>query len=97
VPEVQSQVFDIPPEAVAETKPHPMKNEQLFAYRMKIENEARLIEPGTDEAKAKGCSRPRLVFAGGLWTEWDLEFCIHGEKLRWSCDQCDEANNCSPP
>lgn len=38
----------------------------------------------------QGNSRPRLVFTGELWDEWDLEFCVHGEKLRWRCDACEE-------
>lgn len=33
----------------------------------------------------------RLIFNGGVWSDWgDMRFCIHGEKLRWSCDECDE-------
>jgi len=37
-------------------------------------------------------SRPRLVFIGHAWDEWGMElpFCVHGEKLRWTCDACDE-------
>lgn len=53
--------------------------------------EVRIIAADSDEGKAKGCSRPKMVFAGGLWDEWDITFCIHGEKLRWTCDHCDEA------
>lgn len=33
----------------------------------------------------------RMLFAGPIWDEWDLQFCIHGEKLRWTCDECNEA------
>lgn len=38
---------------------------------------------------------PKLIFSGfGVWDDWDheydLAFCIHGEKLRWTCDDCDE-------
>ena len=33
----------------------------------------------------------RIVFCGGLWDEWDISFCVHGEKLRWQCDECEQA------
>ena len=33
----------------------------------------------------------RLVFSGKLWREMDVQVCIHGEKLRWTCDECAEA------
>lgn len=38
----------------------------------------------------------RLVFDGPLWKEWDHTFCIHGEKLRWQCDTCNERLNETP-
>lgn len=33
---------------------------------------------------------PRLVFTGPIWDDWsdDIQFCVHGEKLRWTCDEC---------
>lgn len=37
-----------------------------------------------------GNNKPRLVPTGPVWDEWDLTFCVHGEKLRWTCDCCDE-------
>jgi len=52
---------------------------------MKIQIEAKVEQSG-----AHGNDNPRLIFSGPLWDEWDLEFCIHGEKLRWGCDECDE-------
>jgi len=36
---------------------------------------------------------PRVVFdCFGWWGHWENEiyFCIHGEKLRWTCDDCAE-------
>lgn len=33
----------------------------------------------------------RLVFTDERWKELDLQVCVHGEKLRWTCDDCDEA------
>jgi len=51
---------------------------------MKIEIEAKELEAGE-----KGNSFRRLIFSGPIWDEWDLEFCIHGEKLRWRCDDCE--------
>lgn len=33
----------------------------------------------------------RLVPMYPLWKEADLQICVHGEKLRWTCDQCNEA------
>lgn len=53
---------------------------------MKIELKCNVVEPGP-----AGNSRRRLVFTGLIWDEWDHTFCVHGEKLRWSCDECDEA------
>lgn len=37
-------------------------------------------------------TKPRLVFTGYVWKDWgdSITFCIHGEKLRWTCDWCDE-------
>lgn len=32
----------------------------------------------------------RFVFDGPHWAEQDFQGCIHAEKLRWSCDYCDE-------
>lgn len=52
---------------------------------MKLPMECRAVPPGP-----AGNSKPRLLFAGGLWAEWDLTFCIHSEKLRLGCDECDE-------
>lgn len=37
-----------------------------------------------------GNSDSRMVFTGYRWDKWDLEFCIHGEKLRWDCGACNE-------
>lgn len=34
--------------------------------------------------------KPRLLFNGILWREHDLQCCIHGEKLRWACDECEQ-------
>lgn len=52
---------------------------------MKIQIECKAITPGPS-----GNSKPRLIFTGTVWDEWDVEFCVHGEKLRWGCDDCDE-------
>lgn len=52
---------------------------------MKIQLECKAVPPGP-----AGNSKPRLVFSGSLWDEWDHTFCVHGEKLRWTCDECDE-------
>lgn len=41
------------------------------------------------KAKVVQSTEPRLVFVGPIFDEWDIEFCIHGEKLRWGCDWCD--------
>lgn len=30
----------------------------------------------------------RLVFTSPIWREMDLQVCVHGEKLRWTCDEC---------
>ena len=46
--------------------------------------EAKIIPP-----RENGNSYYRLIFYGEIWDEWDLSFCIHGEKLRWECDNCD--------
>jgi len=32
----------------------------------------------------------KLVFAGGEWEDWESPFCIHGIKLRWCCEDCEE-------
>lgn len=52
---------------------------------MKIQLDCKAIPSGP-----AGNSRPRLVFTGPLWDAWDHTFCVHGEKLRWTCDDCDE-------
>lgn len=43
-----------------------------------------------DAEWATDTETPRLVFSGPCWKEMDLQVCIHGEKLRWTCDHCDE-------
>jgi hypothetical protein len=52
---------------------------------IKIKIECKATRPGTG-----GSDEPRLIFTGPVWDEWDLTFCIHGIKLRWSCDECDD-------
>jgi len=32
----------------------------------------------------------RLIADDFEWPEWDQQWCIHGEKLRWTCDWCEE-------
>lgn len=32
----------------------------------------------------------RMIPAGFHWHDQDPPFCIHGVKLRWSCDYCDD-------
>lgn len=32
----------------------------------------------------------RLVFCSLIFDEMDLQICVHGEKLRWTCDACTE-------
>lgn len=54
---------------------------------MEIDIEAKAIPRHHEHL---GNSQPRLLFVGKVWKEWDLNFCIHGEKLRWGCDWCDE-------
>jgi hypothetical protein len=49
--------------------------------RLTIQIEAKAIRDG---------SNPRLMFSGELWDDMDAQFCVHGCKLRWSCDDCDE-------
>jgi hypothetical protein len=51
---------------------------------MKIPVECAILEPG-----ARCNDLPRLIFSGGEWDEWDVQFCIHGIKLRWLCDHCE--------
>lgn len=35
--------------------------------------------------------KQRLVFDDYYWEEWgETDFCVHGMKLRWSCDYCEE-------
>lgn len=49
------------------------------------------IEINCKEIKAGGYKK--LVFDDFLFEQWDeynLWFCVHGEKLRWFCDECDE-------
>lgn len=31
--------------------------------------------------------KPRLVHTGPMWDE-DQSHCIHGEKMRWTCEDC---------
>lgn len=56
-----------------------------MAQELTIEIGARVLEADS----GRGNSRRRLIFAGDCWDEWDLTFCVHGVKLRWSCDVCD--------
>lgn len=58
---------------------------------IRVTVDARILRPDSDEARGKGIGdKPRLLPAGGSWVHWDLEFCIHGCKFRWACDECDE-------
>jgi hypothetical protein len=61
---------------------------------MKIEVEAKVLAPGES---VFGNTEPKLVPAGGVWEKSfgseGTTFCIHGEKLRWSCDDCREYFN----
>lgn len=41
-------------------------------------------------AVVQSADPPRIVLDGGLWKEMDLQVCVHGEKLRWTCDLCAE-------
>ncbi len=52
---------------------------------LKIEIEVQPIKAGE-----MSNDKPRLLFCGPIWSEWDLQFCVHGEKLGWQCDYCDE-------
>lgn len=42
------------------------------------------------EVKIVKVPQLRLIFTGIIWDSQDLQFCIHGEKLRWTCDDCNE-------
>lgn len=37
-----------------------------------------------------GNTTPRLVFMDDAWVWDEQQACIHGLKLRWTCDRCDE-------
>lgn len=53
---------------------------------MKVSIECKVVPPGHN-----GNAQPRLIFTGRYWKEdWgdDIEFCIHGIKMRWMCDEC---------
>lgn len=56
---------------------------QEWILRMEIKVEC-------DAIRSSECDGPRLIFTGPVWSEWDITFCIHGVKLRWNCEWCDE-------
>lgn len=56
---------------------------------MLIQLNARILNSGEN-----GNTEPKLIFDDFYWSEWDLTFCVHGEKLRWHCDWCYEELTC---
>lgn len=52
---------------------------------MKVTLDAKEVQPGE-----LGNTEPKLIFTGPIWDDFGISFCVHGEKLRWSCDACED-------
>ena len=51
---------------------------------MKLSLDAKALPPSS----GRGNLSSRLVFTGERWQSLDL--CIHGQQLRWQCEECIE-------
>ena len=67
----------------------PMNSDQMEIERLRAENER--LKARVAALPSARVDHGRIVFCGGLWDEWDISFCVHGEKLRWQCDECEQA------
>ena len=66
-------------------------NQERTQIPMKIEIEVKEVQPGWN---GQGNGEPKVLPAGWFWQKFEdddfLAFCVHGLKLRWSCDYCRE-------